>query len=192
MNSRFPLLALLLLAFAVTAKANLTNSNPPAVALINSASSTNSTTAPDGDPVAPELFATSIRGQHAPKFEIEKWLTAEPSMQGKFVLIDFWATWCVGCRQSISELNGFQKKFKDRLVIIGITDETAEEVRKTTLPHMEYSVASDPDERMMRALDIQALPHSILIDPSGIVRYEGNPLFLDDKKLQHLLDKYSQ
>ena len=113
-------------------------------------------------------------------------------MQGKFVLIDFWATWCVGCRESIPELNSFQTKFKDRLVIVGVTDETAEQVRKTTLPHIQYSIASDPDERMMRALDIQALPHSILVDPSGIVRYEGSPLYLDENKLQRLLDKYSK
>ena len=45
---------------------------------------------------------------------------------------------------------------------------------------------------MMRALEIQALPHSILIDPSGVVRYEGSPLYLDDKKLLYFLDKYSK
>ena len=191
MIPRFPLLVFLLVATAVTSKADLTN-NPPTVTATNSASPTNSTPAPEGDPIAPELYAKSIRGQRAPKFEINQWFGPTPSMQGKFVLIDFWATWCVGCRQSIPELNGFQKKFKDRLVIVGVTDETAEEVRKTTLPHIEYSIASDPDERMLRALDIQALPHSILVDPSGIVRYEGSPLFLDEKKLQHLLDKYSK
>ncbi len=186
MIARFLALGFLLAAFAVAARAELTNSPPPAVAVTNSPSATND------DVVAPELYAKSIRGQPAPKFEIEKWLTASPATQGKFVLIDFWATWCVGCRQSIPELNGFQKKFPDRLVIIGVTDETAEEVRKTTLPRMAYSVASDPDERMLRALDIQSLPHSILVDPSGIVRYEGSPLFLDEQNLKHLLDKYSK
>jgi len=185
MISRIPMLAFFLMAFAVTAKANLTNGIPPAVTVTNSPSATND------DFVASELFAKSIRGQRAPKFQIDQWFGPSPSMQGKFVLIDFWATWCVGCRQSIPELNGFQKKFKNRLVIVGVTDETAEEVRKTTLPHIQYAIASDPDERMMRALDIQALPHSILIDPSGIVRYEGSPLYLDEKQLQYLFDKYS-
>jgi cytochrome c biogenesis protein CcmG, thiol:disulfide interchange protein DsbE len=191
MIPRFPFLLCLLAAFTATAKADLTN-NPPPAATTNSASSTNSSAAPDGDPVAPELFAKSIRGQRAPKFEIAQWFGPAPSMQGKFVLIDFWATWCVGCRQSIPELNDFQKKFKDRLVIVGVTDETAEQVRKTNLPHIQYSIASDPDERMMRTLDIQALPHSLLIDPSGTVRYEGSPLYLDEKKLQRLLDQYSK
>jgi cytochrome c biogenesis protein CcmG/thiol:disulfide interchange protein DsbE len=186
MIARFQLLGWLLVAVAFTAQAEVTSTNPPPSAVTNTTSVTND------DVIAPELYARSIRGQRAPKFEIEKWLTAAPSMQGKFVLIDFWATWCVGCRKSIPELNGFYSKFKDRLVIVGVTDETEEDIRKTTLPHMEYSVASDPDERMMRALDIQALPHSILVDPSGIVRYEGSPLFLDDEKLRHLLDKYSK
>jgi thiol-disulfide isomerase/thioredoxin len=187
MKWRLQFAGFLLAACAFTTCGQPTNTDPRPPA-----ANTNAITNAESDPVAPEFQARSIRGQQAPKFEIEKWLTAAPSMQGKFVWIDFWATWCVPCRKSIPELNGFNSKFKDRLVIIGVTDETAEEVRKTTLPHIEYSIASDPDERMMRALKIEALPHSILIDPSGIVRYEGSPLFLDEAKLRYLLDKYSK
>ena len=153
---------------------------------------TNATTSADGDVVAPELHARSILGQHAPVVQIEKWLTTPPSTQGKFVLIDFWATWCVPCRKSIPELNGFQSKFGDRLVIIGITDETEADVQKTTLPHIEYSMATDTEARMMNALQMDALPHSLLVDPFGIVRYEGSPLFLTEENLRHLLDKYSK
>jgi len=178
--------ALLLAAVAVAIPACSRGTNPPPPAV-----ATNSTPASSEKAAMPEPQARSFLGQKAPKFEVDKWLGHEPSMQGKFVLIDFWATWCVPCRQSIPELNGFHQKFKDRLVIVGITDETAEEVRKTTLPHAEYSLASDPDERIMRALGLEGLPYSILIDPSGIVRYEGSPLSLDEKRLRSLLDSYT-
>jgi hypothetical protein len=43
---------------------------------------------------------------------------------------------------------------------------------------------------MMRTLAITGIPHCILIDPKGIVRYEGMPQYLDGQKLEHFLDKY--
>ncbi len=144
------------------------------------------------DFVAPDISARSIRGQAAPAIQVEKWLTAAPDTRGKFVLIDFWATWCGPCRQSIPEINALYQKFKDRLVVIGISGESESDIRKMTNPHIDYAVASDTRERMSNALQITGIPHCILIDPSGIVRYEGHPGYLDENKLEHFLDKYSR
>src|SRR5258707_8840812 len=77
-----------------------------------------------------KLWAKSVLGQKAPEFVVEKWLTPEPNTKGKFVLIDFWATWCPPCREAIPELNGFQKKFPDKLVVIGVSDEPEAAVTK--------------------------------------------------------------
>jgi thiol-disulfide isomerase/thioredoxin len=146
------------------------------------------TSAPDY--IAPKLYARSVRGQRAPEFVVEKWLTPRPDAGGKFMLIDFWATWCGPCRRSIPELNEFQSRFKDQLVVIGVSGESEADIRKMTAPQIDYAVASDPQERMNQALAITGIPHCILVDPKGIVRYEGMPTYLDDAKLQHFLDKY--
>jgi cytochrome c biogenesis protein CcmG, thiol:disulfide interchange protein DsbE len=94
------------------------------------------------------------------------------------------------CRASIPELNAFFEKYHDRLVIVGLTDEPEAAVRQMTDPHIEYAVAIDTQQRMIRTLGVTGIPHCILVDPHGIVRYEGMPNYLDDAKLEHFLDKY--
>jgi len=145
----------------------------------------------DDDFVAPKLYAKSVRGQVPPPFVVEKWLTPQPpDITGKFVLIEFWATSSEPCRLTIPQLNAFHEKYHDRLVVVGITDETEDAVRRMTDPKIEYAVAIDTQARMMHALEITGIPHCILLDPQHIVRYEGMPGFLDEQKLEHFLDKY--
>jgi cytochrome c biogenesis protein CcmG, thiol:disulfide interchange protein DsbE len=142
------------------------------------------------DFVAPKLYARSVRGLGPPPFVVEEWVTPQPDAADKFILIDFWATWCGPCHRSIPELNAFSKQYSNRLVVVGISDESAAAVRKMTEPHIEYAVAVDTQARMLKALAVTGIPHCILIDPHGIVRYEGMPGYLENAKLEHFLDKY--
>ena len=142
------------------------------------------------DFVAPKLFARSVLGQRPPPFFVEQWLTPKPDAKGKFVMLVFWATTSEACRQTIPQLNAFIDKFRDRLVIIGVTAEPEATVRNMAYPQIEYGSAIDTQANMARALEITAVPHCILVDPHAIVRYEGLPGYLDDTKLEHFLTKY--
>lgn len=139
------------------------------------------------------LWAKSVLGQKAPEFVVEKWLTPEPDTKGKFVLIDFWATWCGPCRRAISELNDLQKKFGDKLVVIGVSDEPEDAVRKMSVAKIGYASAVDTRARMKNELKVEGIPHCILIDPSGVVRWEGFPLLegheLTEKVVADILSK---
>jgi thiol-disulfide isomerase/thioredoxin len=129
-----------------------------------------------------QLWANSVLGKKAPEFVVEKWLSAEPDRKGKWVLIDFWATWCGPCVRAIPELNGFHKKFGDQLVVIGVSDEPESTVRGFKRGKLEYFSAIDPQKRMNSALNIKGIPHVLIVDPSGIVRWEGFP-FLEGYEL---------
>jgi thiol-disulfide isomerase/thioredoxin len=156
-------------------------------------SAAEASSAPDageGDIVAPKLYAKSVRGQRPPQIVVDHWVSATPDVAGKWVLVDFWATWCGPCRASIPHLNTLQDKFKDKLVVIGLSSETEEEVKKMEQPVIRYSVGVDPRGRTSQALEVTGIPHAILIDPSGIVRFEGMPGYLDEAGLTRLMAKY--
>ncbi len=144
----------------------------------------------EGEPIAPKIYAKSFRGQPAPQILLEKWITLAPELTGKFVLLEFWAASSQPCQRVIPHLNELQEKFKDRLVVIGLTDEPEEEIRKLTEPRINFALATDSLGRTKEAMELKAIPHALLIDPKGIVRYEGLPHYLTEASLELLASRY--
>ena len=68
-------------------------------------------------------------GSKAPQLQIEHWVKGKPvdlakADDKKIHIIEFWATWCGPCRDSIPHLTKLQEKYKGKgVTVIGITDE---------------------------------------------------------------------
>ena len=150
------------------------------------------TTGSDGDPVLSKLFASSFRGRRPPQIVVDEWLTPPPEIEGKFVLVVIWRSTASSCLKAIPHLNELADRFKDRLAAIGLSDETADDVRKLQGPKPNFPYGVDPQGRTKRALGVFGIPHSILIDPKGTVRFEGVPLYLEADDLERLMDKYGK
>lgn len=143
-----------------------------------------------------QIWAKSFLNQPAPEIMVEKWLSAKPDTEGKFVLVDFWATWCPPCRKTIPELNRLHQKFGKKLIVMGLSDEPEEKVRAMKEPSIEYFSAIDTAKRTLRAVDVHGIPHVLIIDPKGIVRWEGYPLLggheLTEQVVEDLLATFSK
>ena len=150
----------------------------------------------DGDTTGPDfvvdmLNARSIRGHAAPPLAVEKWLTDQPATDGQLVMTCMLATSDSSSKQSIPLLNGIQKDYRGRLVIIGVNEDPEREVLRVMPPDsLEFATAVDTQARMKRELEVTTLPYCILIDPTGIVRFEGNPMTLSGERLNQFLLKY--
>jgi thiol-disulfide isomerase/thioredoxin len=95
------------------------------------------------------------------------------SLNGKVVLVDFWASWCTPCLQSFPWMNELQQKHSEKgLVILAINldqDPTLADAFLKKVP-AKFRVEYDADGTIARQFDVQAMPTSILIDRSGRVR----------------------
>jgi cytochrome c biogenesis protein CcmG/thiol:disulfide interchange protein DsbE len=131
----------------------------------------------------------SLLGKAAPPLDAEKWLGEKPVLKGKFVLVIFWAPWSIPCRKLIPQMNSLQKKFADRLVVVGITSDTKDEVDQMTEPVVEFASGIDTKAKMSIASGATSIPYALLLDAKGIVRYQGHPGALDEKKVETLLPK---
>lgn len=137
------------------------------------------------DPVADN----SMLGKAAPKFEIEKWLGDKPELKDKFVLLDFWAPWSFPAKKAITQLSSLQKKFSKNLVVIALTSDSQEDVEAMTDPKIDFASTIDEKGKLRTAFRVTTVPTVVLIDPKGVVLYEGHPAALNEKQLQNILSK---
>ena len=156
------------------------------------------TTPADGTPIEDVAFpeytvpvtgAVDMRGKVVPQLVIEKWVADEaPELQGKVVMIEFWATWCPPCRRAIPHLNELTDRYGDDLQIISVTAEDIEIVKGFLgVQAMKSAVAIDSRSRLANALRIQGIPHAIICSSDGVVRWQGNPLALQDEEVQQIV-----
>jgi len=100
--------------------------------------------------------------------------------KGKVIILDFWATWCVPCKEEIPGFIELQKKYGGRgLQIVGVSvDDSMNQAKKYAADmKMNYPILlAEGKEDILRAYDpIRSIPVSIVIDRQGRIatRHEG-------------------
>jgi thiol-disulfide isomerase/thioredoxin len=120
--------------------------------------------------MAPPLQALDLLGRPVNK---DNWA-------GKVVLVNFWATWCPPCRVEIPELLQLKREFKDRLEIVGISeddDPPVEVLKFARQQGMTYPIVMATGELIGAYGGVPALPTSFLIDTQGRVVQKHSGLY---------------
>lgn len=95
------------------------------------------------------------------------WRLAE--LQGKVVVLDFWATWCEPCRKALPEVAKLHRDWSGKgVVVLGVDDEKAEVVRSFAAKNgMSYSTLIDPGRRVHDLFGVTGIPAAIVIGRDG-------------------------
>lgn len=112
---------------------------------------------------APELRIPKLL--HAPRERVD----SLKDFPGEAVVLEFWATWCGPCRETIPHMNKLVDKYAGKPVrFIALTSEPPEKVLEFTreLPIHAW-IGIDPGGSVSRAFRVKGIPHVVVIDPFG-------------------------
>ena len=119
------------------------------------------------------------------KFKLEGKL---PDLNGKVVLVDFWASWCAPCKESFPTMNDLQKRYgRQGFIIIAINvDENNSDMVDFLKKHSaSFTVVRDAAQKLVDKVDISTMPTSFLIDSSGKVRFTHSGFRGDETKKRY-------
>lgn len=119
--------------------------------------------------VAPEIDITNIKGE---KITLSQY-------RGKYILLDFWASWCRGCRQEIPNLKNIYNEFKsDSFEIISISKDKSKEKWLKAIeedkPLWVQAIESDENKgNVSTVYMLKWIPQFILLDRDGKIIKKG-------------------
>jgi len=96
-------------------------------------------------------------------------------LQGKVVLIDFWATWCGPCREALPHVREIAKKFAEQpLIVLSVSVDTDEAKWKEFVAQNEMTWPQYCDHGftgpVAKSFGVQAIPNTYTIDADGILQ----------------------
>lgn len=106
--------------------------------------------------------------------------TGKLENDGKPIIVSFWATWCTPCKKELNTINDMYIDWQDetgvRLVAVSVDDERT---KNRVVPYVDskawdYQVLLDPNGEFKRAMGVNNVPHTFLIDGEGNIVYSHN------------------
>ncbi len=122
---------------------------------------------------APTVTAGPQDGSEAPDFTLEN-LEGKPftlsSLRGKYVVLDFWGSWCYWCVKGIPQMKAYYQKYKDRMEILSVDCNESRTAWKAAVAKYEMPwlhVYLPDGGALLTKYGIQGFPTKVIISPEG-------------------------
>lgn len=134
----------------------------------------------------------AMEGKPAPAFTLND-INGKPlsvsSIKGKYLILDFWGSWCIWCIRGIPKMKEYYEKYRDKLEILGIDCNDTEEkwkaaVKEHSLPWLH--VYNPRSSSVLKDYNVQGFPTKVILDPQGNV---VKVVVGEDPKFYTLLDE---
>ena len=116
-----------------------------------------------------------VAGAKAPDFSAKKvdgTTFTLSSLQGKYVVIDFWGSWCKWCIKGFPDMKAAYAKHKSKVEFVGIACRDTEAKWKEATAKYELpwiSVLNPADNDLAKVYEVRGFPTKIVLDPKGVI-----------------------